>query len=343
MREVTPSKEREKMGQADSKTEYAVRKVLEMLLMMLLLSVVVFVLARLAPGDPLRAYYGDGLERLSAAQQEAARERLGLNDSLAVQYLRWAESALQGDWGISFQYKQPVTAVIGQMWQNTLLLGGLSFVITFWLSARLGRFCALHEGSRADRLICRIGTISGCIPAFFLALLLILVFAVNLRLLPVGGAYDYGESRNLLNRMQHLILPTAVTVLEHLWYYAYLIRNKLAEEARRDYVLLCKSKGMPAREILEKHCMKNILPTLAVMMAAALPHILCGTYIVETVFAYPGLGKLSFESAMYQDYNLLTALCLLTGAVVFFFQFLAQVLGERIDPRMKGKGGEADG
>ena len=167
---------------------------------------------------------------------------------------------------------------------------------------------------------------------------------MNLRVLPVGGAYDYGESGNALNRALHLILPTAVTVLEHLWYYAYLIRNKLAEEARGDYVLLCKAKGMPARKILAQHCMKNILPTLVVMMAVALPHILCGTYIVETVFAYPGLGKLSFESAMYQDYNLLTALCLLTGAVVFFFQFLAQVLGEALDPRMKAKakGGLAD-
>ena len=330
--------------QTSIKTAYIWRKALEMLLMLLLLSVVVFVLARLAPGDPLRAYYGDGLERLSQAQQEAARERLGLNDSLAVQYLRWAESALRGDWGISFQYKQPVTAVIGQMWQNTLLLGGLSFGLTFWLAAALGKFCALHEGSFADRVICKVGTVSGCIPAFFLALMLILIFAVNLKLLPVGGAYDYGESGNVLNRALHLILPTAVTVLEHLWYYAYLIRNKLAEEARKDYVLLCKSKGMPAREILNRHCMKNILPTLAVMMASALPHILCGTYVVETVFAYPGLGKLSFESAMYQDYHLLTALCLLTGAVVFFFQFLAQVLGERIDPRMKAeaKGGLAD-
>lgn len=149
------------------KTAYVWRKALEMLLMLLLLSVVVFVLARLAPGDPLRAYYGDGLERLSQAQQEAARERLGLNDSLAVQYLRWAEHALQGDWGISFQYKQPVTAVIGKMWQNTLLLGGISFALTFWLAAAIGKFCALHEGSFADRVICKIGTVSGCIPTFF--------------------------------------------------------------------------------------------------------------------------------------------------------------------------------
>ena len=132
--------------QTSIKTAYVWRKALEMLLMLLLLSVVVFVLARLAPGDPLRAYYGDGLERLSQAQQEAARERLGLNDSLAVQYLRWAEHALQGDWGISFQYKQPVTAVIGKMWQNTLLLGGISFALTFWLAAVIGKFCALHEG-----------------------------------------------------------------------------------------------------------------------------------------------------------------------------------------------------
>ena len=147
-----------------------------------------------------------------------------------------------------------------------------------------------------------------------------------------------------MNRALHLILPTAVTVLEHLWYYTYLIRNKLAEEARGDYVLLCKAKGMPARKILAQHCMKNILPTLVVMMAVALPHILCGTYIVETVFAYPGLGKLSFESAMYQDYNLLTALCLLTGAVVFFLSVFGAGARRSTGPRMKAeaKGGLAD-
>ena len=174
--------ERNMRRQTSIKTAYVWRKALEMLLMLLLLSVVVFVLARLAPGDPLRAYYGDGLERLESKHSRRRRVKgSGSTISLAVQYLRWAEHALQGDWGISFQYKQPVTAVIGKMWQNTLLLGGISFALTFWLAAAIGKFCALHEGSFADRVICKIGTVSGCIPTFFLALLLILIFAVNLK------------------------------------------------------------------------------------------------------------------------------------------------------------------
>ena len=311
-----------------------------MLLMLLLLSVVVFVLARLAPGDPLRAYYGDGLERLSQAQQEAARERLGLNDSLAVQYLRWAEHALQGDWGISFQYKQPVTAVIGKMWQNTLLLGGISFALTFWLAAAIGKFCALHEGSVADRVICKIGTVSGCIPTFFLALLLILIFAVNLRVLPVGGAYDYGESSNALNRALHLILPTTVTVLEHLWYYAYMVRSRLLEEVRSDYVLMGRATGLSRRRLLLRHCLPNSLPAYFSLMAISVPHVLGGTYIVETVFSYPGLGALSFESARYADYNLLMVLCILTGALVILCSMIAQGINQRIDPRQRASQGE---
>jgi peptide/nickel transport system permease protein len=224
------------------------------------------------------------------------------------------------------------------MWKNTLYLGGLAYVVTFGLAILLGQFCALREGSRLDRMICKVGVVSGNIPAFFLALVLILVFSVKLGILPVGGAYSYGKETQLTDRLIHLILPVSVLVLEHLWYYAYMVRNKLIEESRQDYVLLCKAKGLSRRRILTRNCMKNILPSLTVMMAISVPHILGGTYVVETVFAYPGLGTLSFQSAMYQDYNMLMALCMLTGLVVVFFQLVAQIISEAIDPRMAYEG-----
>lgn len=314
---------------------YFGKKLVQMLVVLAILSMVVFVLARLCPGEPLRSWYGDGVEHMSEVEKDAARERLGLNDSMVTQYLRWAGSFLEGDLGISYKYKQPVTDIISQMWANTLVLGGISYVLTFGLSAGLGGFCALREGSLADRIICRMGVISGNIPAFFMALVLILVFAVNLKILPSGGAYSYGASGDVLDRLRHLVLPVTVLVVEHLWYYAYMIRNKLIEETRQDYVLLCKARGMSRRRILWGSCMKNILPSMMVIMAISVPHILGGTYVVETVFAYPGLGTLSFESAMYQDYNMLMALCLLTGAVVLVFNLLAQILGEYLDPRMQ--------
>lgn len=315
------------------KIKYAAGKLLQMIAVLVLLSMVVFVLARLCPGDPLKAWYGDGVEHMSELEKDAAREKLGLNDSMVTQYLRWAGNLIHGDLGISYQYKQPVTDIITKMWPNTLILGLTAYILTFGLATGLGAFCALREGRPIDRILCKAGVISANIPAFFLALVLILVFAVNLKLLPVGGAYSYGRSGNAADRILHMILPVTVLVLEHLWYYAYMIRNKLIEETRRDYVLLCKAKGMSRRRILWVSCLKNIMPSMAVIMAISVPHILGGTYVVESVFAYPGLGTLSFQSAMYQDYNMLMALCLLTGAVVLVFNLLAQLLGEFLDPR----------
>lgn len=314
---------------------YILKKLAQMAVALILLSVAVFIIARACPGDPLLAYYGDGVEHMSSAEKLAARQRLGLDDSLLQQYIRWAGDLFQGDLGLSYQYKQPVLSVIGGVWVNTLILGLVSYVLTFGLAIALGMFCALREDRTADRIICKVGVISANIPSFFLALLLILVFAVNLHLLPAGGAYSLGEKYNFWDRVVHLILPAAVMVLQHLWYYAYLVRNKLIEETRKDYVLLCKAEGIPRQTIMKRHCFRNILPSLLVIMAISVPHILGGTYVVEMVFSYPGLGTLSFESAMYQDYNMLMALTLLTGAVVLIFNMAAQALGQWIDPRME--------
>jgi len=321
--------------QARRTTQYVLSRLFQMMVILALLSILVFALARACPGDPLRSWYGDGIDRMSEAQKELARENLGLNDSILTQYVRWVSNAFHGDLGISFKYKQPVTRVIAGVWFNTLILGVLSYVLTFFLAFELGKFCALREGRRSDRILQKIGVMSGNIPTFFLALLSILIFAVQLRVLPAGGAYDYGFKYDMLNRLYHLVLPCAVMVTGHLWYYAYMIRNKLLEETRKDYVLLCKAEGIPRRRILSRYCMKNIMPSMLSIMAVAVPHILGGTYIVEMVFAYPGLGTLSFESALYQDYNMLMALTMITGCVVLISNILAEILGELLDPRMR--------
>ena len=168
-----------------------------------------------------------------------------------------------------------------------------------------------------------------------MSLVLILIFAVQLRLLPSSGAYRAGGERDLQDRLTHLILPVSVVVLGHLWYYAYMIRNKLLEEVRAEYVLLAKSKGLPRKTVLFRHCMRNVWPSYLSMMAISVPHILGGTYIVESVFSFPGLGTLSYESARYQDYNLLMVLCILSGTVVIACNFLAQAISARIDPRLR--------
>jgi len=314
---------------------YYGKKVLLFILSVFLLSVVTFYVSRLAPGDPLVSYYGDRVEKMTPAEREWAEEKLGLNAPISVQYVRWLGNALQGDFGISYKYKMDVTEVIGSRAGNTLLLGGVGFLLIFIGSLLLGVLCAWFEDRPLDRIICKIGTITSCIPEFWLSLVLILVFSVVLRWLPSSGAYSIGKSSDVVDRIVHLILPMAVVVLSHLWYYAYLIRNRILEEVRADYVLLAKSKGLSKRGILFRHCLRNTVPAYLSLMAISVSHVLGGTYIVEAVFSYPGLGTLSYESARYKDYNLLMLLCILSGVLVILCSIIAQIINERIDPRMR--------
>lgn len=319
---------------------YLVKKIFVFLFSVFLLSVVVFYISRLAPGDPLVSYYGDRVEKMSSAERIQAENKLGLNDPVYVQYVRWLGNALHGDFGISYKYKMNVTEVIKGRIGNTLLLGGTGFLLIFLLALFLGILCAWKEDKLVDQIICKIGTISSCIPEFWLSLVLILIFAVNLKWLPSSGAYAIGKANNIGERILHLILPLTIVVTSHLWYYAYMIRNKLLEEVRADYVLLAKSKGLKKSSVMYKHCLRNILPSYFGLMAISVPHILGGTYIVETVFSYPGIGTLSYESARYKDYNLLMLLCIITGVLVILCSMLSQAINEKIDPRVKS--GDSD-
>lgn len=314
---------------------YYGKKLLVFLASVLVLSLVVFYISRLAPGDPLVSYYGDRVEKMTPQERAWAEDNLGLNDPISVQYLRWLENALHGDFGISYKYKMDVVEVISARVGNTLLLGGVGFVLVFVLALGLGVLCAWYEDRWPDRILCKVGTVTSCIPEFWLSLLLILLFAIWLKWLPSSGAYSIGKSGDLGDRLLHLLLPMTVVVVSHLWYYAYMIRNRVLDEMRADYVLLAKSKGLSRRAVMLRHCLRNTMPTYLSIMAISVPHILGGTYIVETVFSYPGLGTLSYESARYQDYNLLMLLCLLSGTLVILCSIIAQIINERIDPRVR--------
>lgn len=283
-----------------SKILYFGKKALAFLLSVFVLSLAVFYVSRLAPGDPLVSYYGDRAEKLTPQERAQAEEKLGLDEPIFTQYVRWAQNALHGDFGISYKYKMPAGEVIASRAGNTLLLGGVGFVLIFTLSLLLGMLCAQREGTLFDRAVCKLGTITSCIPEFWLSLLLILIFAIELRVLPSSGAYSIGQQNNIADRAAHLILPLAVVVLGHLWYYAYMIRNRLLDEMRADYVLLAKSKGLTRRAVMLRHCLRNTMPAYLSIMAISVPHVLGGTYIVETVFSYPGLGTLAYESARYR-------------------------------------------
>ena len=285
-----------------SKILYFGKKALAFLLSVLVLSLAVFYVSRLAPGDPLVSYYGNRAEKLTPQERAQAEEKLGLDEPIFPQYVRWAQNALHGDFGISYKYKMPAGEVIASRAGNTLLLGGVGFVLIFTLSLLLGMFCAQREGTLFDRAVCKLGTITSCIPEFWLSLLLILIFAIELRMLPSSGAYSIGQQN---------IIPSSTGA--------------------------AKAKGLTRRAVMLRHCLRNTMPTYLSIMAISVPHVLGGTYIVETVFSYPGLGTLAYESARYKDYNLLMLLSLLSGALVILCSIIAQTINEQIDPRIRAE------
>lgn len=332
--------------QTTSTAKYIGKKAVQLVLSLFVLSVIVFFVSRLAPGDPLRAYYGEAVERMSVEQLAVAEERLGLNEPLILQYTEWFANALQGDFGISYQYKQPAVEVIGQVFGNTFALAVISFVLIFVLGLFLAVFCVRHEGLPIDRAIIKIGVATNSIPEFFVALLLILIFAVNLGILPQSGANSVGMNMIssgglpvLADRIIHLMLPVGAIVISHLWYCTYLMRNKLSDEMAKDYILMLKVKGLSERQIIYKHCLKNIMPACISIMAIFLPHLLGGAYVIEMVFSYPGLGKLGVESAQYHDYNMLMLVCIITGAMVITANIIAQIINEKLSPEIKEERG----
>lgn len=160
-----------------NKVWYVTKKLLIFLVSLLLLSVITFYISRLAPGDPLVSYYGDRVEKMSTQERAWAEEKLGLHDPITVQYIRWLGNALHGDFGISYKYKTDVLEVITGRIGNTLILGGVGFVLIFVLALLLGVWCAWYEDRLPDRIVCRIGTVTSCIPEFWMSLLLILIFS----------------------------------------------------------------------------------------------------------------------------------------------------------------------
>jgi peptide/nickel transport system permease protein len=318
--------------------KFIFKKIREAILTIVILSFGVFIISHLAPGDSLVSVYGSGVERISNELREKAIDDLGLNKPLIYQYGVWIKNSIKGDLGYSFKYKMPVKDVIKTRLPNTILLIGLCLSLTFILSIALGLITALNEGKLVDRIIIRCTTFLYCVPGFWISLILILVFSVNLRILPSSGVYDIGKESDILNRITHLILRITVIVIGHLGYYSNFVRNKVLEELKEDYILLARAKGLSKFQIIVRHPLKKIMPSIIILMSLSFSHLIASGFVVEYIFSYPGLGQLIFESAKYHDYPLLMGGVMLTGIIVVLSSLVSDALSSSIDPRLKERG-----
>ena len=320
------------------------RKFIRMLLLLITVSIVTFTLVSMSPIDPLQANVGQAaLGAMSQEQKAKLEEYWGVNVPPVRRYLNWAGGFVRGDMGISLLYRQPVSQVIGVKLSNSLFLMVFAWLISGILGLVLGILAGVFRGTWADRIIKGYSLLISSTPVFWLALLLLLVFAVWLKVLPIGLSVPIGvESAGVafLDRLRHAILPAVTLSITGVAGVTLHTREKMIDVMESDYMLFARARGESTWSMVKKHGLRNILLPAMTLQFASVSEFIGGSVLVEQVFSYPGLGQAAVTAGTGSDVPLLLGITIVTAAIVFFGNFIADILYGVIDPRMR-KGGEA--
>ncbi|HEX2923301.1 MAG TPA: ABC transporter permease [Chloroflexota bacterium] len=300
-------------------------------LLLFLVSLVTFVLVRLAPGDPSAFFYGSSISAEDAAQ---FRARWGLDDPVHIQYVRWAANALSGDLGRSYQDGRPVLTVIAERVPASLLLAISALVMATVLGVSLGVLAASRYYSMWDRAITLVATLCYSTPAFWLGIVLILLFSVRLGWLPSGGIRNPAAASDWTDLLRHLTLPAAALAVRDVGRIARVTRSSMLEVLSQDYLRTATAKGLGPRTITLRHTLRNALLPVITLLGMAIPGLLSGSVIIETVFGWPGMGRLAIESALQRNYPVIMGEVLIVAAMAIAGSLLADITCSLADPRL---------
>jgi peptide/nickel transport system permease protein len=312
---------------------YIVRRLLQMLPLLLGITIVLFAVIHSVPGGPEGNLLSSG--RFVDPQVIAAyRHRLGVDQPVPIQYLRFMEGLLRGDLGVSFSTTRPVAGLIAERLPATLALMASSFLLAAMVALPLGIWSALRKHGLFDMLGAGLSFLGIAMPAFWLGLLLQIVFALELRWLPVSGTHTVGVS-SLSDRLVHLLLPTCVLSFRNVAGWSRYLRGSLISVLSTDYIRTAHAKGLSPRRVVLVHALRNALIPLVSVMALSLADLFSGAVVTETVFSWPGIGRL-FVQAMYaRDYPLLMGILLMGSFMVVVFNLVADVAYGVLDPRVR--------
>ncbi|MDR9776080.1 ABC transporter permease [Rhizobium hidalgonense] len=302
------------------------------LVLLLIVSIIGFVVLNLIPGGPLAQF---GLDA-SMTQDDLKRlaEQLGLNRPLWVQYLDWAWRLLTGDWGHSFRDGAPVLEVIGRHLMATLLLMGSSTVIAIAIGTWIGVRGAVKRYSVFDYVATVGAMVALSIPTFWFGLIGIYVFSLKLGWLPAGNMYTIGDE-SVLNYLHHLILPSVVLALVHVAIWSRYMRTATLDVINQEFIKTARAKGLSERHILMKHVIGNALLPMITLLGMQLPSVLTGALVTETVFTWPGMGRLFLDSLGYSDYPVVMGLLMFSAILVVVSNLAADIVVAIIDPRIR--------
>jgi len=321
-------------------TTYAIRRVLQTIPILFIISVLLFIMVRSAPGGPLTAARRN--PNISKEQIEAIEEKLGLNDPLPVQYGRWLGDMFKGDMGESIKFRRPVSEMINERIPNTLLLVGVSFLVTLLIAIPIGIWSARKPYSPFDYAVTTITFIGQSIPVYWLGLGLIVIFYVTLKnpfsgepFFPVGGMNTRGKEGELLDTLWHLALPVTALSMGWVAWYSRFLRSSMLDVLHEDYIRTARAKGMKEQMVHYKHALQNAILPLVTLIALDLPSLFAGALFVETIFSWPGMGRLFWDAAKGRDYPVLLGVVMITATLIIVCNILADLAYGWLDPRVK--------
>jgi peptide/nickel transport system permease protein len=321
-------------------TRYVVRRLLQAIPLLLVISAAVFALIQLVPGGPMGVYGKN--PNLSAEDLARLEERLGLNQPVYMQYLGWLGKVAQGDLGYSYDTKRPVTAEIADRLPATLYLMSVTFVVVLAIAIPVGILCAVKQYSWTDNIISTLTFAGQALPVFWLGLMLIMIFYGWARnpltgqpLLPARGMATLGEDFSIGDRLRHLILPVVTLGLGWISWYSRYLRSSMLDVLHQGYVRTARAKGLSERIVLRRHAFKNAAIPLITVVALDLATLVTGALYVEIIFSWPGMGQLFYRAATRRDYPVLMAVTMLAAVVVVLANIIADVVYAWVNPRIR--------
>lgn len=321
--------------------KYILKRLLNLIPVVFIISIIIFGTIKGMPGDPVDAYLGMG-SKATPEQKERIREQLGLNESLPTQYLVWIGNIAEGDLGTSIKFKAPVSAIIGQYIWNTFLLNVVSLIIGVGISIPIGIRQATKKFSKFDNFWTVFSLLGVSVPTFFFAL--ILIFYVGLPLgLPVNGMRTASLSMfgyaNIFEEIKdvglHMLMPTIVLAFSNFATFSRYVRSSMIDVINQDYIRTARAKGLKEKVVVYRHAFKNSLIPLVTLLGLYIPSLFSGAMILETVFAWPGLGKILIDAITGQDQSIITACLLFSAVLMLMGNLLSDVLYSVVDPRVK--------
>lgn len=312
---------------------FVVRRAVQAVPLLVGISLLAFILLQAIPGDPTTAYYGTA--SVTSEDLERLRDDLGLDEPVIVQYFAWFENFVQGDWGISYVASRPVLDIVLERLPATLELMAAGLFISLLFAIPLGLLAAVRQYSWLDYVLTFTSFVGLSLPIFWVGLMLIVIFSLELGWLPSGGMGPPGEDPDLLTRGRYLLLPALSLALVQIGFFTRYLRASMLDVLGKDYMRFARARGIPPVRLYLRHGFRNAAIPFVTVVALHIPDYLIGALVVETIYSWPGTGRLFWESAVRFDYPVLMGILVLASLLVIASNLLADVLYAVLDPRIR--------